>query len=585
MTQTPTDELEDRLAELLSAALEPAGAWARERTPVARPGRRPWWGLGAVAACAAVVAGGLGVRAALRDDASDADAPVVIADEPATTEPEPTTEPVPTTTADDPEPAPPAPTPGVAATAAAGDRTALTGHGEGFVAIVTHADGTSVVRTSPDGTTWSEHAIDLGGTVDHLVSDGSTLTAVGIQGEWGHDRLPSAWQSTDGGATWTGGPMPLPDLPLIDDSLLSIGNTAVAAGDAGVLVTAVAYRWLDLFALVERQTGAPFPEGARLDADGTTITVTPLDGEPFTVDASGVDPSVAVLTDPVEIGVTWVWRPDGTWEVALDPFASLVDTPTGPAGFPGTLALPYGATWGPAGYLVWTPGHLWSSTDGMGWEAAAVPDGMLNQPLLASDGERYLAVLDEGQVMASTDLRTWERVADIADDPATIWGGSGQLVGGRGGFLALRWTYPQVAPEERSPVVVERDGRRLTFDRGAGVVSVVDVATGAELLRWEGDLDAMPPELFAPLDADARFLDPATGAVAFAISIDDLAAAMRAQDQVDRDALPPPTFQVLASADGTTWQPAAVQDDTVGASLAVSDTATAVVPAAPPPAG
>jgi hypothetical protein len=578
---TPTstdDDLEQRLAEVLRAAQEPLGAWARDEPAQTdhRPSRHGRArALVAVAASVAVVGAGVGVWAA-RDGGDEAAAPVVVTDEPTTT-----TGPEPTTTVATADPTLSAvPTPVVAPTAAVGERVALTGHGEGFVALVTRADGSQIVRTSPDGTTWTERGVDLGGgTVDQLVSDGTTLTAVGVQGSFGEDRLPSAWRSTDGGATWSGGPLPLPELPALDDSILSIGNLAVAAGDDGVVVTGVVSRWLDLPTLVERQTGEAIPEGSRFEVDGTTITVTPPEGEPIVVDASGADPSIARLFDHVELGVLWRSTSGGGWEAELEPF--------------GPDRLPYVAVAGPAGFLVGTQlavdfpampegplNLLHRSVDGRTWEDAPMPDGMVNVPSLAWGGGRYLALLDEGVVVTSTDLRTWERAGDVVADSSVT--AAGQLAGGGAGFVVVTWSHPGVAPEDRSPVVVERDGRQLTFDRGAGVVSVADVATGAELLRWEGDLDTMPPEVFAPLDGDARFLDPATGEVAFAIPIDDLGAAMQAQDQVDRDALPPPTVEVLVSADGSTWEPVTIPGDAVGADLAVSGTAVVIVPVPPP---
>jgi hypothetical protein len=534
-TPSPIDDLEDRLAELLGTALEPAGAWARSRTPMARPGRRPWRALGAAAAGVAVLVGGLGVRAAVRDDAED-DGPVVIADEPTTTTSAPMTV------------APPRLVVGPAATPF--DHVAVTAHGDAFVALLTREGRRATVWSSADGVEWTEHTVDLGGrTFDHLASDGSTLLAVGVD-RLHPERTPDAVRSDDGGATWSDARMPPPDLPSIDHSVSWVREVALTASDDGFLVTAPVHRWLDLEAVARDQTGAGLPADYRSAMSGTTVVVTPVGGaEPITLDVSGEDPRVSSLS-PYVTNAVWTFDPEEGW-----------DSVTGAFGVGG---MPTGSAWGPAGYLVatqpWadadrppsgTGGELgptlWRSSDGRSWEQLAPMAGMLNVPEVAAGGDgRYLVLLDERRVATSTDLVDWRRGDDL---PASTDGGT--VVAGAAGFVVSGWW--EVPRPSEPTVVVERDGRRLTMDRVAGRTTVVDLASGEELLRWDGLVVELPPQVFSVVGDEVRFHDVDTGAVVFAIPEDEMMAAVAAADEQAGPTEPSVAQTAVWSADGRSW--------------------------------
>jgi hypothetical protein len=559
------NDLEDRVRAHLHARLAAVDV-APGSPDAVRPARPRRWIVptAAAASVALVVAGAVGAWSTRGDD-DDGDDPgdaVVVTDDPETSTTVGVTvdTPVPTTV--------PAPShPGIAIAPSspvwspADAMPVIIGHGDGFVAIV-QTGGATTLRSSDDGTTWYETAVDIGGAVvRRLVSDGDVLLATGSL-----DDEPWAATSADDGRTWSRVALGLPDLtqPEWTQRWTDVSGAARVAGGF-VLVGAITDR-ADLAALMLAQTGIDMAtfDGYGESWSGTTAEIDPGgDAEPITLDVSGLDPSVR---DPYGRLTTVVWRVDGDGtasEPSVDPFGAgrgaqvVVSGPLGAAVLSSTDQ-GRGPSW------------MEASSDGVTWTEVPLPEGLTNQRLSAGSTGYVLTDQDGRAMWRSDDLGTWTAVEPGLPDVGAMWS---IAASGPAGFVAV--ARPSVPAEEpEGPIVVDSDGRRLTVDEAAGLTTVVDIATGEELLRWEGDVSAPPAGVMTVEDDELRYADPETGEVVFQAALAEVMRAMSA-----RQGMPEPSDVLVRwSADGITWDEVPVPDGTVSLLAAVSDDRVLVMP-------
>jgi hypothetical protein len=560
------NDLEDRVRAHLHARLAAVDV-APGSPDAVRPARPRRWLVptAAAATVALVAAAGVGAWSArdAGDDAGDAGDAVVVADDPET----PTTvgvtvdDPVPTTTAPPPTPAEPGIeiAPSGPVWSPADSQPVIAGHGDGFVAIV-QSGGATTLRTSADGSTWNETAVDVGGAaVRDLTSNGDALLATGSL-----DDEPWAATSADDGRTWSAVELALPDLAQPEWTRRWADVSGAAPVPGGFVVVGGMSDTVDLPALALAQTGVDMTtfDGYGEGWGDTTVEIDPGgDDAPITVDLTVVD---AAVRGPYGRTTALVWQVDGDGIASapsVDPF--------------GAGRVPRVAASGSAGVAVLTttaggqgPTALSSSSDGVTWTDVRLPTEATYADLSAGSTGYLLA--DGSGVWRSDDLLAWESVEQGLPDVGASWS---VAAGGPAGFVAVAW--PMVPAEEpQGPIVVESGGRRLTVDEDAGLTTVVDIATGEELLRWEGDVSAPPPGVLTADDDGVRYADPDTGEIVFEVALDEMMRAMSARAGSAHRGEP----FVRWSVDGTTWQEVAVPGGTVSILAAVSDDRALVMP-------
>jgi hypothetical protein len=259
------------------------------------------------------------------------------------------------------------------------------------------------------------------------------------------------------------------------------------------------------------------------------------------------------------------WSSDGeVWELEVEPLGPAVnvdDVVVGPHGLVAVTS------------TVASPPVLQFSADGDQWEPITLPVELAGGiPAVGAGPGGYVVVAQGGVVLHSSDGRAWTLVGDLHDEQRSMAYGF-DVVGGGAGFVVA--FVENVQNDE--PIVIERDGRRLTADPGNDLTTIVDVATGDELLRYEGDVSTPPTEVLRTEGDHLTYFDPATGEAVFSFTLAEMTAAMNARPGGGST----PVGHVFTSLDGTGWQEVSLPDGTQAAQLAVSATAILATPADP----
>lgn len=293
---------------------------------------------------------------------------------------------------------------------------ALVAVGPTFLMITPGTDEASVAQ-SDDGLTWTR--LDAEIPVSFLgpaASDGHRVVVLGTAG----DDVWAVWESADGGETWT----VLPPLPTVEadnaylSRLPSFGGLAVA-GDQ-VVALAAEPLMVDWQAYAVGELGEDHGHETGLTDDGSgTVVVDFEDGFQLTVETgavgltpdelyAGADDMVAYAYD----GSAWT-RTELPWT-----FGSRNNVVHGPAGF--------------AALLGQGPSEFVTSSDGITWEARAMPPGFEFEPSLAGGPLGYVVANEESMVY-SADGATWDAAYEFDDLDPNITGAKLDA-GGTGGF-------------------------------------------------------------------------------------------------------------------------------------------------------
>jgi hypothetical protein len=116
---------------------------------------------------------------------------------------------------------------------------AVTAAPDGFVAVGAAGTAAAAWTSGDGGRTWTEQNVPLpvGTTravLQHVASNGRTVTAIGTVLTAGGQQLPFAASSADGGRTWTESALPVPAGRAFVTALTGAGTSFVATGTFGL---------------------------------------------------------------------------------------------------------------------------------------------------------------------------------------------------------------------------------------------------------------------------------------------------------------------------------------------------------------
>ncbi len=310
----------------------------------------------------------------------------------------------------------------------------IVGQGDDFIRVEVR-DGFSKVSRSSDGLRWDATPTALAlGSLQVLVADDARLLAAGPD-----EGTASAFVSSDGGATWTGGVLAGPANEFAEYASSEVYVSDAVISPTAALVVGAVLTSVDWSAYSRGELGADHGEFRSEYFDKGQLTIMFEDGFVLSIDPARLGTSEASWGAPTTI--IWRWNGDH-WDRTAHPFASPsnVDLVAGPAGFLGATQMP---TWNPDGS---TSFDAYRTTDGQNWEhlvlPAALAVGGFGTTSFAAGPLGYIAIGREA-LFFSTDGAEWSEVHRWVDPDPTSAFPVMDAAAGRAGFaLPIRGDHP-----------------------------------------------------------------------------------------------------------------------------------------------
>lgn len=264
--------------------------------------------------------------------------------------------------------------------------------------------------------------------------------------------------------------------------------------------------------------------------------------------------------------VLWASDDGVVWDLIEDPFpaGAYVEVHPAPRGF-----IAHGFVEGSEG-----PFELWSSPDGYSW--MNVDTEFLNtrpppsasprpaEPQFTIWDDRLLAgaTTDEGiRLWSSSDTQAWEPlpISGALDHTAEITATMHHLSAGPAGIVILGGIEKRLREPERSPLEIEKEGRRLIFDPETELLRISDLETGEVVLEV---LDASLWEQVISQDEESiSFVDPETGETLLSFGMEEWFTALEEAGWLAEPPDPGTFTSVLwFSPDGRRWTTFALEE-------------------------
>ncbi len=427
----------------------------------------------------------------------------------------------------------------------------IVGAGDHFFSAQVAA-GKLAIGTSTDGLTWTTTiSVTSLSVVGALAADGSTLVIAGPGTDPGAKLM--ILRSDDAGATWRQSPLVMPTAPTFRYASWEANVGRVAIFHGIVLVTGVLYMNVDWSTYAKDTLGADHGSVHGVGWDGTTITVTFVDG--FKIARNSADLGLApTALDPVGA----VWRGEGdAWE-RVSPLAdaSLLGLPptiaTGPDGF-GLVTQAPAAT--PSFEVRY---QLLRSVDGRSWSTTPLPDGLAGSGnVRLAGGAHGFLVVGESIWFHSPDGTVWGAVSGGTGQGPIITPASPPVGGGRG------YAVPVLQPESSSV--------RWSFDGKLWASMALPLETQDVAVAVSSTLILIEPRVPGPAPAPQQTLpsDPVAfaQAVASAFYRSDVPTNPDGSTFVWRPAVTEPEASCIASGLITKLGEARVRELGIGSSV------------------
>ncbi len=218
--------------------------------------------------------------------------------------------------------------------------------------------------------------------------------------------------------------------------------------------------------------------------------------------------------------VLWASDDGVEWDLIENPFpaGAYVDVQPAPHGFIATGFVESGEE--PSD----SPIDLWSSSDG-GYSWVNIDTEFLGspppsptaahpaEPQFTMWNERLLvgANTEDGiRLWSSVDTQTWEPLptSGVLAHTDEIVATMDRMAAGPGGIVILGGIEPRFQEPERSPLELEKEGRKLLFDPDTELLRISDLETGAVIL--EALDSSMWDQIIVEEEESISFLDPET---------------------------------------------------------------------------